>query len=115
MYHPMRAHALLLSAALALTAVPLAAASAQTRIVKVHSYDLDLATAAGQETLQQRIHHAVDQVCGPATGARMDEIMSAQACSNVAQVKAMNQYEAVVRAAHEGKVASRQSQDVIVR
>ena len=114
MHNRFRNTALVLSAVLALTSVPLAA-SAQTRSVKVHSYDLDLATAAGQATLQQRIHHAVDQVCGPATGARMDEIMSAQACSNVAQVKAMTQYEAVVRAAHEGKVASRQSQDVIVR
>ena len=114
MYHPTRAHALLLAAALALTAVPFAA-SAQTRSVKVHSFDLDLATAAGQATLQQRIHHAVDQVCGPATGARMDEIMSSEACSKAAQVKAMSQYEAVVRAAHEGKVAAGQGQDVIVR
>jgi UrcA family protein len=114
MYLRIRPADLLFSAALALTIVPIAA-SAETRSVRVHSYDLDLATPVGQSELQQRIHHAVEQVCGPATGARMDEIMSYQSCVRATQVNAMSQYVALVRAAHEGKVATGRGGDVIVR
>jgi UrcA family protein len=112
--------ALLLSTALALTSVPLAASFAQagnvqTQSIRVHSFDLDLATGAGQAELQRRIHHAVEKVCGPTGGVAMDDIMSYASCSKTAQASAMTQYEAMVRAAHDGKVASAQNRDVIVR
>src|SRR5579872_1069007 len=94
MIHRMRPAALLLSVAVALTSVPLAAASAQTKSIKVHSYDLDLSTSAGQQQLQHRIQHAIGQVCGSGAGARMDDIMSYSACIKTAQAKAMSQYEA---------------------
>lgn len=112
MTHRMRPAALLLSVAVALTSVQLAAASAQTKSIKVHSYDLDLSTSAGQQELQRRIQRAVERVCGSATGARMDDIMSYAACTEAAQAKAMSQYEAVVRTTHEPKVATG---DVTVR
>jgi UrcA family protein len=106
MTHRMRSAALLLSVAVALTSVPLAAASAQTKSIKVHSYDLDLSTSAGQQELQHRIQRAVERVCGSAVGARMDDIMSYAACTKAAQARAMSQYEVVVRTAHDPKVAT---------
>ena len=112
MTYRIRPAALLLSVAVALTSVPVAAASAQTKSIKVHSYDLDLSTGAGQQTLQQRIQHAIKQVCGSGAGARLDDIMSYSACIKTAQAKAMSQYEAVVRTAHDTKVATG---DVTVR
>jgi UrcA family protein len=115
MHRRIRTTALLLSTALALTSVPLAAGVAQTRSVRVHSFDLDLATKAGQAQLQRRIRYAVEQVCGPSGGREMDDIMSSASCSKGAQASAMTQYEAMVRAAHDGKVASEQNRDVIVR
>ena len=106
MTYRIRPAALLLSVAVALTSVPVAAASAQTKSIKVHSYDLDLSTSAGQQELQHRIQHAIGQVCGSGAGARMDDIMSYSACIKTAQAKAMSQYEAVVRTAHDTKVAT---------
>jgi UrcA family protein len=110
-----RPAALLLSAALALTSAPFGAALAQTRSIKVHSFDLDLSTKAGQAELEHRIARAIDQVCGPSVGGRMDDIMAYTSCSKSAQASAMTQYEAVVRAAHDGKLANSQTRDVIVR
>jgi UrcA family protein len=115
MYHPTRALSLLLSAALALTAVPFAAASAQTMSIKVHSYDLDLTNSAGQAELQHRIDRAVGHVCGPAVGARMDELASYASCSKVARARAMSQYDVAVKAARDSKFANGQNPDVIVR
>jgi UrcA family protein len=112
MIHRIRPAALLLSVAVALTSVPFAAASAQTKSIKVHSYDLDLSTGAGQQELQRRIQHAIGQVCGSAAGARMDDIMSYAACAKAAQARAMSQYEAVVRTTHDPKIATG---DVTVR
>ena len=110
-----RSAALLLAAGLALTFVPLSAASAQTRSVKVHAFDLDLATKAGQAELQRRIDRAVEQVCGSAAGARMDEILSYASCTKAAQSNAMSRYEAVVRTAHDAKLAGGQNRDLVVR
>jgi UrcA family protein len=113
MHYRFRNTALLLSAVLALTSVPLVA-SAQTRIIKVHSYDLDLSSPAGQAELQRRINQAVDQACGSAAGARMDVIMARNACSKTAQVDAVAQYDAVV-AARQEKVAAAQRGNEAVR
>jgi UrcA family protein len=115
MAHHIRSGALLLSAALALTLGPLGAAFAQTRSIKVHSFDLDLSTKAGQAELEHRVARAIDQVCGPAVGRRMDDIMSHASCSRTAQANAKIQYETVVRAAHDAKLANDQNRDVIVR
>ena len=106
---------LLLSAALALASGSFGTAFAQTRSIKVHSFDLDLSTKAGQGELEHRIARAIDQVCGPATGGRMDDIMAYRSCSKSAQASARTQYEAVLRAAHDGKLANGENRDVIVR
>ncbi len=106
MTHRMSPAALMLSVAVALPSVPFTAAFAQTKTINVHSYDLDLSTSAGQQELQRRIQHAVERVCGSAAGARMDDIMSYAACTKAAQSRAMSQYEAVVRTAHDPKVAA---------
>lgn len=110
-----RPAALLLSAGLALTFVASATASAQTRSVKIHTYDLDLATKTGQAELQRRIDRAVGQVCGSGAGARMDDIMSYASCSKAAQANAMSRYDEVVRAAHDPKLAGNQNRDLVVR
>ena len=89
--------------------------SAKTQSVRVHSFDLDLATKAGQAEFQRRIYHAVEQVCGPSGGVTMDERMSYGACGKAARASAMSQYDVVVRAAQDGKVATNQDRDVIVR
>jgi UrcA family protein len=95
-----------------LASIPLAA-NAQTKSVRVHSYDLDLSTGAGQAELQRRIDRAVGQACGPAVGARMDELASYASCSTFARANAMTQYDAVVRNAHNATVATRQNPDVV--
>jgi len=114
MHHHIRSAVLALTAALAFTAIPLSAATAQTKSVRVHSFDLDLATPAGQAELKLRIQSAVDRVCGPAVG-RMDDIMAHVSCSKTAQTTAMTQYDAMVSAASTGKVAANQNRDLIVR
>ena len=115
MYRHIRPAVLLLSAVLALTSVPFAASFAQTRSVRVHSFDLDLSTKTGQAELQRRIHYAVEQVCGPSGGREMDDIMSRASCSKAARASAMSQYDVMVSAAHDGKIAADQNRDVIVR
>ena len=105
---------LLFSAALAVS-VPSAASLAQTRSIKVHSFDLDLVSAAGRVELQHRIQRAVDQVCGPAVGAGTDNIATYASCRKAALANAMSQFDVMVSAAHDGKVAADQSRDVIVR
>jgi UrcA family protein len=112
-YH-IRSFTLLLGTALMLASAPLSASSAQTRSVKVHSFDLDLSSKPGQAELERRIHRAVGQVCG-SPGVAMDDIMSYKACVRSAQVSAMSQFDVMVRAAHDGKVATDQNRDVIVR
>ena len=114
MIYRVRSAAMLLSAAVVLASVPLAA-SAQTRSINVHSYDLDLTNSAGQAELQHRIDRAVGHVCGSPVGARMDELASYASCSKVARANAMSQYDVAVKAAHDAQVANRQNRDVIVR
>lgn len=104
---------LLSFAALLLASVPLTVGFAQTRSVRVHSFDLDLASQAGQAEMQRRIHYAIDQVCGPTGGVTMDDRMSYLSCSRNAQANAMSQLERMVAAARQGKMAS--NGDVIVR
>ena len=105
---------LLFSAALAVWALS-AASLAQTRSVKVHSFDLDLVSAAGRMELQHRIQRAVDQVCGPSVGAGTDNIVHYASCRKAALANAMSQFDVMVSAAHDGRVATDQSRDVIVR
>jgi UrcA family protein len=65
--------------------------------------------------MKHRIQRAVDQVCGPAAGRGMDDIMAHVSCTRTAQETAMNQYDAMVSAAKAGKVAANQTGDLIVR
>ena len=108
-----RTTGLLTFMAFMLASVPLTAAFAETRSVRVHSFDLDLASHAGQAEMQRRIHHAIDQVCGPTGGVTMDDKMSDLSCSRNAQANAMSQFEHMVEAARQGKVAL--NSDIIVR
>jgi len=88
---------------------------AESRSVKVHSFDLDLATEVGQKELKRRIHHGIEQVCGPSGGVTMDEIMSYAACSKAAQANARVQLESLVRAAHDRKLAGEEAADIVIR
>lgn len=99
---------------LAVTALMLASTAgfAETRSVRVHSFDLNLASTTGQAEMQRRIHHAIDQVCGPSGGVTMDDRMTDLSCSRNAQASAMTQFEHMVEAARQGKLAS--NADVII-
>jgi UrcA family protein len=94
--------------------VPFAAGYAQTSSTRVHSFDLDLASQAGQAEMQRRIHHAVEQVCGPSGGVTMDDRMAYLSCSKTAEDGAISHFQRMVAAAREGKVANL-GPDVIVR
>lgn len=108
-----RTTCLLAVTALMLASVPLRAGFAETRSVRVHSFDLDLASPTGQAEMQRRIQHAIDQVCGPTGGVTMDDRMSVLSCSRNAQASAMTQFAHMVEAARQGKMAS--NGDLIVR
>lgn len=110
-----RIHAITLLCAMALASASLATAHAQTRSIRVHSFDLDLASQAGQAEMQRRIHHAVEQVCGPSGGVTMDDRMAYLSCNQNAQAGALSQLTRMVEAARMGKLAMGQSHDVIVR
>jgi len=86
------------------SANPLAAA--ETRSIAIQSRDLNLAKSADRATLQQRIAHAVDRVCGPAHARTTADAEAYSSCAKAASASAAIQYDAVVaKAMAERKVA----------
>jgi UrcA family protein len=93
-----------LSATLLFAANPLAA---QTQRVAVHSSDLNLTKGADRATLQQRIAHTVDRICGPDHARTTADVQAYATCSKAAQASARTQFDAMVAKAQTGtKMAS---------
>src|SRR5690349_16365771 len=87
---------------IALQAAP---ASAQTVSKRVSYADLDLATAAGQKTLERRISRAVREVCGRGMGAiSAYDIVSTSRCMAEARNSTRDQFAFAVRRAQLGQV-----------
>jgi UrcA family protein len=94
-----------LSATLLFAANPLAAA--QTQRIAVHSSDLNLTKGADRATLQQRIAHTVDRVCGLDHARTTADVQAYATCSKAAQASAATQFDAMVAKAQTGtKMAS---------
>ena len=103
--HRMRFSIALLSAILiSATNLP---AFAQTHSVAVTSSDLNLTNDAGRATLQMRIAHAVDAICGPAHARTTADSDAYAKCSKAARADAQTQYDTVVaKALDERKIAA---------
>ena len=102
--HRTRFSAVLLSVMLMSAAgVP---AFAQAHSVAVTSNDLNLTSDAGRATLQLRIAHAVDAVCGSAHARTTADSDAYAKCSKVARADAQTQYDTMVaKAMDERKLA----------
>ena len=81
-------------------------AAAQTQSVKITSWDLDLTSQSGRDTFERRIHHAIEQVCGPTGGVTMSERMNYVTCSKTARADAMAHFQVAVDAAKSQKVVA---------
>ena len=88
------------SAILLVAANPLAAAARQT--VLVQSSDLNLAKDADRATLQLRIAHAVDRICGSAHARTTADVQAYATCSKAARAGAATQYDAAIAKAQMG-------------
>ena len=94
-----------LSAALLFAANPIAAA--QTQKIAVHSSDLNLTKGADRATLQQRIAHTVDRICGPDHARTTADVQAYATCRKAAQASARTQFDAMVAKAQTAtKMAS---------
>jgi len=95
------------AALLAATAfvVPTVSQAQEVRSARVSYLDLDLASDIGQQSLQRRIFHAAESVCG--IGAIRMDIKSAflaADCRDDAVATAQPQFAAAVNAARHGTV-----------
>ncbi|SIN61833.1 UrcA family protein [Parasphingorhabdus marina DSM 22363] len=98
---------LVAAAAVAVTATGLSAtANAQEKIVRtaiVHYDDLDLASAAGQQTLEGRLKGAVRKVCGSYQRGQLAEILDHQNCMAEAKASATRAKVTIMAAAASGE------------
>ena len=80
-------------AAIALLGSTVPALAAETNVATLHYDDLNLATEAGQATLDQRIDRAARQVCSDIvmTGSRTGEHALRQRCESDARAQAKAQ------------------------
>jgi UrcA family protein len=74
--------------------------------VRVQTYDLDLATVAGQRTLGKRLEVAMNRVCGTPVLYTRDELAELDACRTDAAQASAPQIEAA-RARQAVTVANR--------
>jgi UrcA family protein len=78
-------------------------AGAQTRSIGIDTSDLDLASNAGRAVLQQRIGHAVDNICGsPHTRSTAEQVKYAS-CSAAARTDVQTKVDAMVAAAENAR------------
>ena len=104
MQHSIRFSHLALSAALVLlSATGLSAREMEKASISVHTSDLDLASEAGQATLEARVSHAVDQLCGNAHSRSTWEEQNYASCSREARAEVRAQVDAVVAAAENAR------------
>jgi UrcA family protein len=84
--------------ALAETAAP----ANELNVSLVRTADLDLGSSAGQRKLDQRLAHAVREVCGIASDADIEGKNDVRQCRDATFAKAKSQRSEVVAAAGRG-------------
>ena len=77
----------------ALAAGPL---TASIPVQRVSYADLDLATRAGQATLQHRVAHVIDVVCGASYGGLLSEAVATKTCKRQALASTARQMTVAV-------------------
>jgi len=93
---------ILASAALMLAASA-SLASAQTRSIGIDASDLDLASNAGRAVLEQRVDHAVDNICGSPHARSTWEQANYATCSKAARADVRSRVDAMVAAAENAR------------
>ena len=78
-------------------------AAAQTRSIGVDASDLDLASDAGRAVMQQRIGHAVDNICGSPHSRSTAEQVNYATCSKAARADVQTKVDAMVAAAENAR------------
>ena len=78
-------------------------ASAQTASVSIRTTDLNLTTEAGRATLDARIAHAVDRICGDAHSRSTWAEENYASCARAARAEVKGQVEAAVTAAEKAQ------------
>ena len=78
-------------------------AAAQTRSIGIDASDLDLASNAGRAVLEQRVNHAVDNICGSAHSRSTWEQVNYAACSKAARADVQTRVDAMVAAAENAR------------
>lgn len=78
-------------------------AGAETRSIGIDASDLDLASGAGRAVLQQRIGHAVDNICGSSHARSTWEQANYAACSKAARADVQSKVDAIVAAAENAR------------
>ena len=90
------------SAALMLAATT-SLASAQTRSIGIDASDLDLASNSGRAVLEQRVNHAVDNICGSPHARSTWEQVNYAACSKAARADVQTKVDSMVAAAENAR------------
>ena len=78
-------------------------AAAQTRSIGIDASDLDLASNAGRAVLEQRVSHAVDNICGSSHARSTWEQVNYAACSKAARTEVQTRVDAMVAAAENAR------------
>lgn len=93
----------ILGTAVLMLAVSTGFAAAQTRSIGIDASDLDLASNAGRAVLEQRVNHAVDNICGSAHSRSTWEQVNYAACSKAARADVQTRVDAMVAAAENAR------------
>lgn len=89
--------------------------NAQTSSVNVRTTDLNLTTDAGRATLDARIAHAVDRICGDAHSRSTWAEENYASCARTARAQVQGQVEAAVTAAENAQKMASQRDAAPVR
>jgi UrcA family protein len=92
-------HLMIAAALLAPTAV---AAQSEQPTARVSYADLNLGTPAGLSTLDRRIQHAIDGMCGHAVSGNLDAAAPVWKCRSAAEASAASQRQLALQAAQQG-------------
>lgn len=78
------------------------AAQSEQPTARVSFADLNLATPAGLATLDRRIEHAINGLCGQAPSGNLDAAAPIWKCRTAAEASAASQRQLALQAAHQG-------------
>ena len=78
------------------------AAQSEQPTARVSYADLNLSTPAGRATLDRRIQHAIDGMCGRAPSGNLDVAAPVWQCRSAAEASATSQRQLAFEAARQG-------------